>query len=418
LGVRDLAARVCLLATLPAALVACGDDHRGEGGNASTSTGSSTLTVYSSLPLQGDTRPVSEAIMEGEKLALSKAGGRIGRFTVKYRALDDAKVDTEIWHPGATAANARTAAQDKSTVAYLGELNSDASAVSIPVLNEAGILQVSPGSTAVGLTRSEGAQRGEPDKYYPSGKRNFARIVPNDLVQAAAQVTMQKDAGCLRLYVLDDRSVYGIGLAGLVAAEAKKRGLTVGGRDSIDPQAANYRDLAAAVSADGADCIVFAGSSSSNAVRLWRDLHAASRRAKLFGSDGVAVPAFAKSIGASAAKVTYVTSPALARRFLPPAGQRLFAEYRASHHGRDPDPGFIYGYEAMSVVLRAIRNARDDGNDRQAITQALFAIRNRPSVLGRYSFDKNGDTSLKAYGGYRVRGGRLVFDRVIKPARS
>ena len=128
-------------------------------------------------------------------------------------SLDDATAAAGKWEPGATSADARKAAQDKSTIAYLGEFNSGASAISIPILNEAGILQISPSNTAVGLTRSEGADKGEPDKYYPSGKRTYGRVVPADHIQAAAQVAYQKDQGCTKTYILNDKEVYGKGLA-------------------------------------------------------------------------------------------------------------------------------------------------------------------------------------------------------------
>src|SRR6185437_4849064 len=128
-------------------------------------------------------------------------------------SLDDATAAAGKWEAGQTSANARKAAQDKSSIVYLGEFNSGATAISLPILNEANILQVSPSNTYVGLTRAEGADKGEPDKYYPSGKRTFGRVVPADHIQAAAQVTYQKDSGCKKTYILNDKEVYGKGIA-------------------------------------------------------------------------------------------------------------------------------------------------------------------------------------------------------------
>ncbi len=153
------------------------------------------LTIYSSLPLQGDSRPQSTDVVNGEKLALEEAGGKVGKYKIKYKSLDDSTAAAGKWEPGQTSADARKAAQDQSTIVYLGEFNSGASAISIPILNEAGILQVSPSNTYVGLTRSEGADKGEPDKYYPSGKRTFGRVVPADHIQAAAQVDLPEGRG-------------------------------------------------------------------------------------------------------------------------------------------------------------------------------------------------------------------------------
>ena len=156
-------------------------------------------------------------VVNGEKLALEEAGGKVGKFTIKYVSLDDSTAAAGKWDPGQTSSDARKAAQDSSTIVYLGEFNSGASAISIPILNEANILQISPSNTYVGLTRSEGADKGEPDKYYPSGKRTFGRVVPADHIQAAAQVTYQKDQGCKKTYILNDKEVYGKGIATTVA---------------------------------------------------------------------------------------------------------------------------------------------------------------------------------------------------------
>jgi branched-chain amino acid transport system substrate-binding protein len=418
LRVRHLAASGCLLAALSFGVAACGSDDNNSGGSggASTSTsssGGSNLTIYSSLPQQGDSRPQSVSVVNGEKLALEKAGGKVGKYTIKYVSLDDATAAAGKWDPGATSGDARKAAQDKSTIAYLGEFNSGASAISIPILNEAGILQVSPSNTAIGLTRAQGADKGEPDKYYPSGKRTYGRVVPADHIQAAAQVTYQKDNGCTKTYVLNDKEVYGKGLADNVVSAAKTQGLTILGNEGIDPKAANYRALAGTIKGKGADCIFFGGITQNNAVQLWKDLHAAMPTTKLFGPDGVAESAFSSKIGSSAEKVTFVTNPTLDPKLYPQSGQDFFKEYKAKF-GKDPEPYAIYGYEAMGIVLQAIQNAGDKGNDRQAVIDAFFKIKDRESVLGKYSIDENGDTTLSDYGGDKIEGGKLVFDKVIK----
>jgi branched-chain amino acid transport system substrate-binding protein len=410
------------LAALSFGVAACGssNDNKSSGGSSGGggSTGSKTLTIYSSLPLQGDSRPQSVSVVNGEKMALQKAGGKAGAFTIKYVSLDDSTAAAGKWDPGATSSDARKAAQDKSTIAYLGEFNSGASAISIPILNQAGILQVSPSNTAVGLTRAgAGADKGEPDKYYPSGKRTYGRVVPADHIQAAAQVTYQKDAGCTKTYVLNDKEVYGKGLADQVATIGKAQGLQILGNDGIDPKAANYRALATSIKGKGADCVFYGGITQNNAVQLWKDLHAAMPTAKLFGPDGVAESAFSSKIGSSAEKVTYITNPTLDPKLYPQSGQDFFKEYKAKF-GKDPEPYAIYGYEAMSVVLQAIQNAGDKGNDRQAVIDAFFHIKDRDSVLGKYSIDENGDTTLSDYGGNRIKSGKLVFDKVIKAQTS
>jgi branched-chain amino acid transport system substrate-binding protein len=417
LRVHHVAATGCLLAALSFGAAACGSDSKDSSGGSSTGSsadsGQTSLTVYSSLPMQGDSRAQSLSVVNGEKLALDSQGGKVGNFTVKYVNLDDSTAAAGKWEPGATSANARKAAQDKSTIGYLGEFNSGASAISIPILNEANILQVSPSNTATGLTRALGADKGEPDKYYPSGKRTFGRVVPADHIQGAAQVSYQKDNGCTKSYLLNDKEVYGTGLAKNVVVAAKTQGLTIAGDTGIDPKAANYRSVAQTIKATGADCVFFGGITDNNAVQLFKDLHAAMPTAKLFGPDGVAEVSFFSNLGSSVEKSVYITNPTLDPKLYPAAGQEFFKTYKAKY-GADPEAYAIYGYEAMGVVLQAIKDAGAKGNDRQAVIDAFFKIKDRKSVLGTYSIDENGDTTLTDYGGDRVSGGKLVFDKVIK----
>src|SRR5829696_2356338 len=196
---------------------AWGDDEEeptGGGTDTEESGGGKELTVYSSLPLQGASRPQSEDVINGIKLALKQKGGKCGDFKIKYESLDDATAAAGKWEAGQTSANARKVAQDDNAIAYIGEFNSGASAISIPITNEAGILQVSPSNTALGLTKGgAGAEPGEPDKYYPSGERNYGRVVPIDTIQGAAQAQYMKDEGVTSVYVLDDAEVYGKGVA-------------------------------------------------------------------------------------------------------------------------------------------------------------------------------------------------------------
>ena len=170
---------------MPAAAIgvaACGDDDKGSGSSGGSSAGTE-LTIYSSLPLQGTSRGQSEAVINGEKLALDEVANKVGKYTIKYTSLDDSTAQ----NPGTadeskTAQNARQAVRDKSTIFYLGEFNSGGTKVSLPILNKAGIPQISPSNTAVGLTTDEaGADPGEPAKYYPAKTRTYARVVPKDV---------------------------------------------------------------------------------------------------------------------------------------------------------------------------------------------------------------------------------------------
>ena len=212
---RALAAGL-LLPALAFGVVACGDDD-GESANTSTSgtpPAGGNLTVYSSLPLQGAQRPQTTDMVKGIRLALKDAGNKAGAFQIKYVSKDDSSAQAGTWTAENVSANARAAAQDKSTGVYIGEFNSGGSAVSIPILSDAKVPQISPSNTAVGLTSDEpGAEPGTPAKYYPSGFRNYTRIVPKDTIQGAALATVMKKDGCTKVAMANDKEVYGAGLA-------------------------------------------------------------------------------------------------------------------------------------------------------------------------------------------------------------
>jgi len=378
------------------------------------------VTIYVSFPLQGAQRTLSEGMLNGVRLALKQADGRAGRFAVTLRALDDSTAEAGRWDPGQTSANARQAAGDPRAMAYLGEFNSGASAISLPILNKAGLAQVSPGNTAVGLTTNEaGAEPGEPERYYPSGQRTYLRVVPRDRVQGAALASLMRKQSCQQVFLLNDGELYGVGLARNIAASAKDSGLKVIENRTIDAKASNYHALTANISAKKADCVAYAGITPNNAVQVFRDLAVGLPTAKLFGSDGVAESAFANpsegGIPAITGKRMYVTAPTLGPEHYGPLGKQFFADYRNAYGDRSPEPYAIYGYEAMRLVLDAIARAGARGNDRGAVLKQLMLTRDRKSVLGTYSIDRNGDTTLTDYGAYRIAKGQLVFDHVIRP---
>ncbi|MGH2941434.1 MAG: DHA2 family efflux MFS transporter permease subunit, partial [Solirubrobacteraceae bacterium] len=161
------------------------------------------VTVYSSLPLQGPQRALSEDMIRGIRLALKEADHKAGDFDVKFVSLDDSTAEARGWDSPAVIANATRAAADGDAAVYIGELDSDASALSIPVLSSAKVPQISPSNTAVGLTTEEsGADVGEPGKYYVGGYRNYVRLVPRDTIQGAALATLMKRDGCERAAII------------------------------------------------------------------------------------------------------------------------------------------------------------------------------------------------------------------------
>lgn len=413
-------------AALATGLAACGDDSGGGGGGGGGGgagggeISGNTLTVYSSLPLQGGSRDNALAVNRGAEIALEEKGGKIGNFTIKFEKLDDSTASAGKWEANQVQANASKAVADKTTVAYLGEFNSGASALSIPATNQAGILQVSPANTAVGLTSSDpGADAGEPDKYYPTKKRNYARVVPRDTVQAAAQVTIWKEAGCKKVYIVNDKEVYGEGLSKSAEQAAQDQGgVEIAANEGYDPKAGNYRALAGKIKASGADCFFGSIIVDNNGVQLFTDVANGAPDIKLFGPDGVAEDSFANKkdgVSPEVAARTQITVATLSPDEFPPAGKAFFDKYTKETGDKTPAPYAIYGYESMSLILSAIEKAAEDGKvSRQEVIDAVFATKGRESVLGTYDIDKNGDTTLTDYGLYKIEDGELAFDKVIK----
>jgi branched-chain amino acid transport system substrate-binding protein len=415
-----LAVSSVLVAGLAAGVAACGGGGSSTSTSASSGSGGKTLAIYSSLPLQGASRTNSEALVNGIQLALQQANNKAGSYTIKYQSLDDSTAQTGKWDPGQTSSDARKAAQDKSTILYIGEFNSGASAISIPILNRAGIGQISPANTAVGLTsNAAGATPGEPQKYYPTGKRTYVRVVPKDTVQGAAVATVMKSDGCAKPYILNDKEVYGQGLATNATDSLKTQGIAPLGNDGWDAKAANYRSVASKLAGKGVDCVFMSGIVDNNGVQLTKDLAAGIPNAKLYAPDGFCESGWVSpkegGVPTSLDSKLQCTVATLSPDSYPPAGKQFFQKYEAKYGKGNLNPYAIYGYAAMSLALDAIKRAGANGNNRQDVINQLFATKNLPSVLGTYSIDKNGDTSVTDYGLYKVKNGAIVFDKVVKP---
>lgn len=396
-----------VVAVLTVAVSGCGNVS-----GASSSQGNQ-LTIYSSLPLQGPSGAISTQIVGGEKLALHDSGGHIGPFKISYDSMDDSSPTSGQWDPGVTASNAKTAANDPSTIAYLGDYNSGATAISLPLINAADILQISPASPYGGLTSSMFAGQDEPERFYPTGRRSFARLQPGDPAQARAQVALMRDLGVGRVYVLDDQDPFELPLAQMVGADAEHAGISLAAHDSLDTTATtSFAGEISKVARSGAQAVFFAGGTTPETVSLWQQLHAADPRLWLLGSSTMVNDTFTSAIGTAAAAKTLLTTPILPVNRYPASAQRVLAVYRRQFH-EQPEAYALFGYEAMSATLRAITRAGARGNNRQAVIDALFSTGSHDSVIGRYKIEPDGETTLSSYGVDRVSGGASVFWREL-----
>jgi branched-chain amino acid transport system substrate-binding protein len=304
--------------------------------------------------------------------------------------------------------------QDPTAIGYLGDFNSGASAVSIPLLNRLGIPQISPGSSAVGLTtRGPGWAPGEPQKYYPSGVRTFARVVPTDAYEAVALVRAEQAYGCHTTFVLEDAEVDGEDAALTFVVTAKAAGMHGIPVQAFQRGALDYTGLARTVAASGTRCVLISAIDERSSVRLTRQLARAVPKAMIFTTSGLADAAYMDPSrgGLPAALDDRVV---MAYPTLPTdPGRGPAHAFRADYtrHFGAPQPAAIFGYQAMSLLLGAIARATDDGRrepERSTVRAELFSDREVHGVLGSFRIDPAGDISLTRYAIYTVRSARLV----------
>jgi branched-chain amino acid transport system substrate-binding protein len=352
-----------------------------------------TLTIYAGLPLRGPSAARGQAIENGVKLALADAGGRVGGRRVEAVYIDDTRGTPPQWSQAGAAEAARTASQDITAIGYIGDVESGATRVSLPITNQAEMAQVSPASTAVDLTRAAGGQL--PQRLQPSEKRTFVRVVPADDVQARAAAAWAKQLGARRIAASDDGSVFGHLVSVAFGDGARKVGLKV-------------------VPLSASPDIVYFGGTATTALAPLQRLARQLPHARFIGPDSLLDPGLLRSV-THVGLPLLITSPFLDPSQLPPAGRKLVTEYRR-RFGSAPDPAAAYGYEAASLLLDAIRRAGSAGDDRLKVISALLAERDRDSVIGRYSLDSYGETTLREIAGYRVSGGKAVIaQKLIAP---
>jgi branched-chain amino acid transport system substrate-binding protein len=408
------------------------------------------LTIYTDLPTEGppaarESVAQQVSIENGARLALELWGhrvaygphGRGGSYHVYLRQLDDADPATGSFSQDLTSTNAQAASSNPAAVAYIGDFDSAASAISLQALSQSGILQVSPWSPYVGFTDANPADgKGDPARFYPpSGQTNFARLVPSDLVEAQATVEYMHSLGVTRLYVLGDVSVFDAAIAQLVANDAPAAGITVVAyQAAIDTQTntqpRGYASIAAAVAAQRPDAVLLGATPGIGALALWRELHTMLPNAKLFAPSTLATPPFLSGVAAAtgvcttqagrsvpcqaAAAATYVTSPILALRQYPAIARAVLAAYRRRFRIA-ATPYALYGYEAMRIVLAAIRKAGRQATSRTELLRVFFhQMGVIHGVIGSYTIDGHGDSSLGTFDGYNVTaGGNLRLMREI-----
>jgi branched-chain amino acid transport system substrate-binding protein len=358
----------------------------------------------------------AQTMVNGIQQALAETNSKAcdGKIQIQYEVYDDATAAAGKWDPAQVTSNSNKAVADGSVVAVIGHYNSGAAKLSIPVLNQANIVMISPANTYPGLTKPGKGEAKEPNVYYPAGTRNFSRVVPADDLQGAVAGNWAKSLGVQKVYILDDQELYGKGIADVFEATSKKLGIQVLGREGIDIKASDYKALMNKIKALNPDLIYFGGTTQSNAGQIIKDMRNVGMTpdaVKFMGPDGIKEQALIDAAGKDAEAV-YATFGGLPPQELTGAGAKWYESYKAKYNS-EPETYTAYAYEAAKVAIGAINKVCK--NDRGAIREAVMATKDFNGVLGTWSFDPNGDTSLTTMSGNVVKGGKWEFVNALKP---
>jgi branched-chain amino acid transport system substrate-binding protein len=395
------------LALLALALGGClGGEER------STRIEGGKVTVYSSLPRHGVSAGAARATAAGQRLALEEAGGRAGDLDVELVELDSAEPGERLWDPDVVSRNAQEAADDPRAIAYIGELDYGASAVSVPITNEAGLLQVSPADGLTSLTRTPlGRPRAGPERYYPQGERSFVRLVPADELVAEALLGRVRETGASSVGVLYDGEIHSRELGGILHALARRDGPDPVGIEEYRGRVDEIPDVVRDVAGDRPDVLLYAGIAGPGTGRILARVDSALPGVPVYATYGmlardpeVPIPVAPASVGA--------LGPIPPESELPHEGRRLLARLRETDGVDVARPEALYGYEAMRLVLDAIRLA---GADRARVIEEALRIRERTgSPLGPYRVRATGEVETTAFALYALRDGRFAFERMLE----
>jgi branched-chain amino acid transport system substrate-binding protein len=373
-----------------------------------------TATVYLSMPHHGVAAPAGRAVEAGARLALADAGGRAGELDIRLRPLSSTdregeEPEDEIWEPDLVNSNAERAAEDPQAIAYLGELGYGASAVSLPVTNAARLLQVSPTDGLTSLTRTPpGRPRSDPLRLRPEEERNFARLVPSDLLLVEVMLELARERGTESLAVIFDQEVYGRELAAQIVARARRDGPEPLRTEEYRHKVDEIPDIVDKVAGSGPGAVVLAGVADSGTGRLLAAVDARLPGVPVYATSGMLERDPAAPIPDAPISVEALT-PLLPGRELPREGREIMRRAGRQDGAAAARPEAVYGYESMRLILDAVEAG---GRDRGRVAAAALDMRDRRSALGPYRLRGTGDVESRRFALYALRDGRFHFERM------
>jgi branched-chain amino acid transport system substrate-binding protein len=417
-GVSAVIAIVALVATVSGAIARSGATPLPASSCSAIQNASGNLLIASDLPLQGSGRTQTAQMTRALKFIFTQHGWKAGKYTIAYQSCDDSTAQAGKWDSGKASANANAYAQNSSVVGVIGTFNSGAAEIEIPILNRAPngpIAMVSPANTYVGLTHGgPGTAAGEPGKYYPTGKRNYARVVAADDYQGAADAILAKSLGVKKVYILNDKEAYGLGVATNFKNAAKKLGLSVAGFTAWDGKATSYEALAVKIKSSGAQGVFVGGLVCENGGKLLKDIASGAPGVKIMLPDGFTPISAVVQQGGAAAEGATVSVAGLPNTALKGAGAKFVKGFTKADK-REPDPYSVYAAQAGEAIVAAIAASNGTRSD---VTKKLFQLNLKNSILGAMRFNANGDVTANPVTIYKIKGGKSTTLRVIVPPNS
>jgi len=380
------------------------------------------LRIYTSWPMQGAMLPEGTGMKNGVDLAVSEANGVVAGYCLEIVNLDDASPQTGKWDGAVEAENANKAVGDPLAIVYVGTYNSGAAKVSIPITNRAHMAQVTPANTYPGLTKKRGAAPGEPEIYRPGGFVNYFRPIPADDIQGAVGAKWAKRLGVKKVFILNDQELYGKGIADVFEATAKKIGLEVVANEGIDWKQPDQKPVLTKVRASGADLVYLGGVIETGAqviIRQMKEVGLVAPRTRFMGPDGLLEEELLKGATCDAALGTdmRVTFAGLPFEHMSGKGGEIYKLYK-ERYKIEPTSYALYSWEAAEVAIDGIKRA--GVKDREKIRAAIAGTKDFNGLNGKWSFDENGDTTMKVMSSLKVvkadgaPGCKFEFQEVLK----
>jgi branched-chain amino acid transport system substrate-binding protein len=320
-------------------------------------------------------------IKDGEQLAISQYNAANPSVKVTIDAFDSQGDPSQ-------ANNGATKLIGDKVVAVIGPAFSGESAAADPIFEQAGIPNVSASATNVKLAQN--------------GWKFFHRVLADDGAQGPGDADyLVKTLGDKTVYVIDDSSTYGEGLADAVRATLKTNGGTDAGDDHISPTGADYGSTVNKVVASKASAVFFGGYYDA-AGRLVNQLRSAGYKGVFMSGDGSEDARFVSDAGGAPAEGAYL-SCACADETSNPAAQAFVSAYRAAF-GTAPAIYSAEAYDATNFVLAAIKSGATTG----ATINSYLASNSWAGVTKTVKFLPNGNVSGGTIYVYQVKSGKIV----------